>query len=238
MTFRDLLDQVAGSAGDDSATYRADARRWLNLARSHIADSATWRSALDSTSTLVTSASNTSGIYAVTGYREIVGTGMFDETNDAIIIHESLADMNAVDVAKDVSGQPNYWADAGMSTAGVRQIYLWPIPDAAYTIRFSGIKELTDIGVDDDVLTVDPYFGPLTEWASCLSSGLRYYQELDDNEDAAQQQLALGTFERAIRRRRQKNTIATSAVLVMRSVRAGNQSVVGRFDPSHYNNRI
>lgn len=239
MTFATLLDQVAGDAGDAGGSYRSDARRWLNIVRSYVADKAKWRSAFDADVNITTAAATTDGLYSIgSGYDYISGRYLYDETNDRFIDHESFATLNAIDAAKSTTGPPSWWSDAGVDSSGVRQIYLWPIPDAAYTIRFAGYKLFTDITESNDEDTADPFFGPLATWSACLSAGLRYQHDLNNNEDVQQIALQLKTFEMLITQRRRSNAVDTTSVMQLENVksRAGSLPVVGRLDPAHYRN--
>ena len=244
MKFSDLLDQMAGGSGDDSGTYRNDARRWLNLARSEIANSQLWKMALRTEATFTTSAATTSGIYSLadsgqssSGFEFVHGDTLYDQTNKFIVTHETLALTAAVDVAKETTGPPTYWADAGADVSGVRQIYLWPVPAGTYTILFHGYRMLDDVAAADDDLSVDRFFGPISPWAACFNAGMRYYHDEDNNEDVNQMMLTERRFRRAVARRRTQNRLSVSGSLQQRIVSSQNVSTLGRFDPAHYPNR-
>lgn len=237
MTFNDLIDQVAFDANDDAAEYTAAARRWLNLMRSDVAATTLWKTALNPVATITTAATTTSGIYSLTGYDFICGDYIFDETTRMAIEHNGLAQINIVDPAKNVFGPPQMWADAGMDTNGVRQIYLWPIPNDTRTIRFPGYRALVDIGESQLALDLDPYFGPLTPWAGAFSAGMRYYHDLNNNESAAQIQIQQAGFHRKINQRKSHNRLSLSSKVHMADVRAPLSVYgLGRFDPSVYPN--
>ena len=243
MTFSDLLDQLAGGSGDDSGTYRTDARRWLNLARSEIANSQLWKTALRPEATFATAAATTSGIYSLadtsessSGFEFIHGDALYDQTNKLIIQHESLGLTAAVDVAKETTGPPAYWADAGANSSGVRQVYLWPVPDGTYTILFHGYRMLDDVAAADDDLSVDRFFGTISPWAACFNAGMRYYHDEDNNEDANQLIIGDRRFRKMIDRRKSQNRLSVSGALRMRVVTTQNVGTIGRFDPSSYQN--
>lgn len=234
MTFGDLLDQVARSTDDTSGQMRAAALRWLNLARSEIETLGPWRSALDPVATLLTSAGTTSGIYTLSGYEGIAASTMWDETNSGPVREETLKALSDNDPQKQTLGQPTFWADAGRSTAGERQVYLWPIPDSAFTIRFAGYRLLAD--VSDENLSVDPYFGPILLWGATFSAGLRYYQQLDNNESDSATQRAYTIFMRLVAKRRGMEPLAPVGSFQTDPVKnpAQPMGLVGRLDPSRY----
>ena len=239
MTFATIIDVIVHRAGDDDGEYRAQVRNWLNFVRSEIADAHSWRSAVAVNQTLITAAATTTGQYIIGSTNEsIVGKFMYDETNNNVLQHESLANTQLVDPDRSRTGDPNWWADAGLASTGERQIQLWPIPDGAYTIRYTALKRVTDVTEDQESDTEDAYFGSIAPWSNCFEAGLDYYYDKDNNEDAAQIQSKYLVFQRAINMRRAAEGVATNAALTLENVRQNRSSVMtGRFDPAHYNNR-
>jgi hypothetical protein len=188
--------------------------------------------------TFDTAAATTDGLYSLTGYEHLIHDNLWDTTNETTINHESYSTLQGIDPNKETTGPPEYWADAGVDTNDERQIYLWPIPDGTYTVRFSGYKKLTDLGESDDTLDKDPFFGLISPWSACFASGMRYYQDLNNNEDANQAALQLNIFNRLIRDRKATNMIAPTSKTGMEIVRhAALTPFAGRLDPAHYNNR-
>jgi len=239
MTFSDLYDQVARNAGEDGGTYRADVRRWLNLARSEISDEAVWRTALRST-TITTSAGTTDGLYDIEGYEKISGQYLLNETNNTPIGHETYEALKAIDPNETVTGEPYFWADAGASSSrsgNFPRIFLHPIPDGAYVLRFNAYIRLEDIVEANDALTTDPYFGWVSQWASCFVSGIDYYRALDDNEDSQDILTKRSLFDRAMKRRKKNNSVNAGQSIRLRNVRNEGRARVGRLDPAHYSNR-
>lgn len=240
MTYGELLDDLARRADDDSDGYRKGARRWLNLVRSHIAKRARWRGAVR-IDTFNTSSSTTDGLYTLKRYSKLVEDVMFDETNEQPIEHESHATLNEIDIAKSVTGPPRWWADAGSDDNGNRRLYLWPIPDGTYTVRFAGQGNLTPIAIDDasdEALTVDPFFGPLIDWEDVMSAGLLYHHRDDDNDDAQQVLTQLRIFDRLIDATKKVDRTAPVSSIRLKNVRNRTYAKrTGRFDPAHFENR-
>lgn len=239
MTIGSLLDQVAGNADDNSASYRAAARRWLNLTRSHIASRATWRSALAQDTFETIAATSLYPLVGVTGiqYEAVHGDRLFDQTSSLALQFVGLQQIDEQDPERTVTGAPTVWADAGMDTSGRRQVFLWPTPDSILTVQFWGFRILEDLNETQEGLAVDPYFGPVAPWAAAFAAGLNYFQYLDNNEDGISIQSALRNFERLIRTRKSTNTIAPVAGLMPMNVRGTGTSMMrGRLDPAHYNN--
>ena len=244
MTFSDLIDQITSNAGDDSSTYRAKCRRWLNLTRSDIGSDGLWKWALRAEATFDTAAATTSGIYPLTdssvssdGFEFLLGDSLIDRTNNRTIRHESMASMHEIDHDKETFGPPSWWGDAGATDAGVRRIYLWPIPEGTYTILFDAYKMLTDVDETQDALEIDPFFGPISVWAGTMAAGMRYYYDLDNNEDPTQTAIQHRQFMKQISKRRTHNRLSLSAPQRLHILTTQAIGTVGRFDPAHYANR-
>lgn len=239
MTFKTIIDVIVHRAGDDSGSYRDKVRDWLNMARSRIAGSHSWRAGVGVNQAITTSAVTTSGIYDIGSANEgVLGQTMYDETSNQVIEFDSFSSLKEIDPDKSTTGPPAFWADAGVTSAGIRQIYLWPIPAATYTIRFTSVKQVADITESDEDVTVDPFFGAILPWAECFEAGLDYYYDKDNNEDANQVLLKLGVFERAIKRRKASEGVSATSARVLYNVRkSGSGAWSGRFPPAHYNNR-
>jgi hypothetical protein len=237
VTISDLLDNVARSADDDSAEYRTAALRWLNLVRAHVAERARWRGAVRVDS-FQTSASVTTGLYSLTRYQHLAEDRLYDETNKQPILHESHGLLNEIDTAKETTGPPSWWADAGADDRGDRRLYLWPIPNGTYTIRFTGQANLATLVEDDEGLEVDPYFGPLSFWADCFDEGLHYHRLRDSNEDANQVLAQLRIFDRLIDGKKAVNHVAPNSRVTLKNVRSrGSARPYARMDPAHFENR-
>jgi hypothetical protein len=244
MTISELLDQVVFDAGDEDTAYRIAARRWLNLTRSDLANRVLWKWAARSAATLTTSAATTSGIYSLvdaatssTGFEFIMGDRFYDETNSNVVSHDSMMTLDGADPDKSTTGQPTVWSDAGTTSAGVRQIYLWPIPDGTYTLRFNGYVLLTDVTDANDPDSADPFFGPISPWASTFTAGLRFYHDMNNNEDTNQVLLAKRLFDDQVTQRIKNNRLSLAEPLRMKVIKTQEIETMGRFDPGHYSNR-
>jgi hypothetical protein len=234
MNVGDLLNQVAYDAGETSGEYREAARRWLNLTRAEIADWGLWRSALK-TDTFATAAATTSGIYPMTGYQALSLDTMYDETNNGPITHEAIKTLRDIDPDKSTTSSPYHWAEMGQDQAGEWNIYLWPIPDGAYTIRFQGYAHLDDL--EDEDLEIDPFFGRLLPWSSTFAAGMRWYHDKNNNEEANQLLVSRNEFVRQVQRRATKNALAPATALRMRNIRSNAPFPgPGRLNPAHFDN--
>lgn len=242
MTFADLFSQIASDSGDESIN--DEARRWLNFTRSYLYGMHDWRNAFVADGTLTTAADTAH--YLLEDVGKISGDRFFDETNTQVIVHESRESLNSFDPARDVTGPPNYWADTGgdpaavtgASSAADRRIMLWPIPDSAYTLRFDYYKPMFDIerGGSQDYYVVDPYFGLISEWAHVFLAGMRYYHDLNTNEDPQQIAFQLQTFERLARRKKARDPVAPTSSTSLKIIRHMAPLSSGRLDPAHYRN--
>jgi hypothetical protein len=237
MTIGELLDHTAFNTDDDDGDYRAAMRRWLNLTRSWISDESSWKHALDSSASFNTSAATTDGIYTLDGYEFIAGDALFDETQSHKIRHESMTDMLAADADKSVTGPPDVWADAGMNSNGVRLIYLWPIPSDVRTISFRGYRNLTDLTEDREVLSVDPFFGPVAKWQSTFEEGLRYYQMRHDGDGFQVVVGQRGVVKSKIREMKKRDRLSIGTLRLGSAARVQDIANLGRFYPAHFSNR-
>lgn len=235
MTVKDLLDQITFGSGDSTGEYRLAALRWLNLSRSEAASMTRWATAVDENASFDTTSNNTTGVYELAGYDAVLGDFLYDETNNEVIRHESYQLTHATDPDQSVNGPPIWWSHAGMTSTGVMQVSLKPIPLATYTIRYPGYRRLTDFGSADEGLEIDPYFGPISPWASAFAAGMRYYRDLDDNAEI-NAATSHASFIHLVRMRMRQNNLGYQT-LRAQDVRAPGAVAMGRFDPAHYNNR-
>ena len=243
MKYSDVIDQIVGNADDTSASYRAAVLRWLNLTRADIADRGIWRSAVRPKATFTATISRAvgegTGIYGIGAtYDRILGKFLYDETNNSSIIHEGLVSGYVTDPDESVEGNADIWGDAGMDDngSGERQIRLWPTPSAQATIRFIGYLRLLD--VTNENLETDPFFGKILPWASTFTAGMRYYMDLDNNEDPQAHVVSKTIFDKAILRRMNSNNVGSSATMSLQPVNGvGSVGVLGRLNPSHFENR-
>ena len=252
MTYGELLSEIAAQAGDTSSRFRTQARLWLNLSRAHIADEANWRTAFVADVPLTTVADT--ALYKLREYDSVLGTYtyfeaisgqyIYDETNTKPIEYQPFSELQAIDPNQEVTGQADYWGDAGVESieGGIaptyaRQIYLWPIPDSAYTLRYPAYKRLDDVDSSMEGNSNDVYFGPVLPWSHTFMSGMRYFMDMDNNESAEQIALQRRAFTDAIRLRKKNNTLAPHAGGSLMVTRTTSITQTGRFDPSHYNNR-
>ena len=238
MTYADLLDQIAGNADDSTGTYRTSARRWLNLTRADIASRGYWRSALRNNAFIQTEANKAGGVFGIgTSYEFISGDYLYDETNNTVIVHESNQDILGNDPDRSVTGQPSIWCDAGQSNAGERQIRLWPRPDATLTISFTAYLRLTDVTPNEDNDTEDNFFGKILLWGPCFAAGMRYYADLDNNEEVTQSALQRQAFDNLVRQRMRANNVAPLSSNRIHPVKGTVLPTLGRLDPAHFSNR-
>lgn len=240
MTVSDLLDQVYFDAGEPGSAFRTSARRWLNLVRSKIAEEGPWQAAFRPNVEFTTAASVTDGIYTLsddsTGFDYVVSAQLYDVTNSTTIKFEPRGRVRSAD-PDPTTGPPTFWSDAGVDSNGFRQVALWPIPAAAYTIRYDGYLTLTDLTSADDNLSVDPFYGPISPWASTFVEGLRYYHDVNNNEDSAQVELQRRAFDVAIARRKAANRLSSTSPMASEVIRTQLHPQPGRFNPAHYSNR-
>jgi hypothetical protein len=237
LTFGDLLDNLERAADDSSDDYRAAARTWLNLVRAHVKKRARWRSSV-TVGHFVTSSGVANGIYPLRHISKLAEDTLYDETNIQPVRHESHALLNSIDVNKTVTGPPSWWGDAGSDSAGERLIYLWPIPNGTFTIRYTGQGKLSNIEESEEDFKIDPFFGPVIDWSDVFEAGLMYHHRKDSNEDANQTFAALKIFDSLIDQSKGIDRVAPVSSIGLQNVRSrSRRRRTGRFDPAHFQNR-
>ena len=112
---------------------------------------------------------------------------------------------------------------------------LWPVPDGAYNIYFIGRRKLEDI--TDTSVSLDPYFGPITEWFEVFSESVRIFHDLNNNEDSIQIMYQRKAFETAIKNKKRNERLSVTSSIRLEPVNAlPSGASYGRFDPAHYDN--
>jgi len=237
LTYKDLIDTLVITAGDKGTGYRTNAITWLNLVRQDCASLGSWKSTKNSEATLTTDASNTTGIYELTGIDEVIGSEMYDLTSHTTVVADTENRIMRMEVTPDQFGPPVLFADAGMTTLGEKKIRLWPIPNDVRIISYLGSVALIDVTTANELVTIDPYFGPLSSCGAMIAAGLNYYRTLDDNEDIASIAKAEGAFHSAIKRLSNQSGIDQNKVTRLAPVNRRQTFIPrGRFDPGHYDN--
>lgn len=238
MTYKDLIDTLVRDSGDEGSAYRTNAYRWLTLVRQEAARRGSWDSGKTSTATFDTDPLVTDGIYALTGYHSVDGDEMYDATNDCVIHRDTEGTLKAFDANENEFGPPTLWSDSGMTALGGVQVRFWPIPAEVLTITFMGTRALTDVTSASEAVTIDPFFGALSSVGAMLQMGLRYYHDLNNNEDYVQVRGSKAAFYDAIKLYSQ--TSGADSVKVSRLEPVGRRPSArpyGRLDPSHFSNR-
>lgn len=239
MTYKNLIDALVRDSGDEGTAYKANAYTWLNFARQEASVRGTWPSSKNSEASFMTDAGNLTGVYSLVGYDNVIGDEMYDATNDCVILRDTENTLKSFDANANEFGRPTLWSQSGMTSDGEQKIRFWPIPDAAYDIHFLGSATLADITSAQEALTIDAYFGPLSSIGAMLMAGIRYYHDLNDNQDVIQVTNSRRTFYEAIKF--YSSASGADSVKSSRLDPVGRrpfyQRPLGRLDPGHFNNR-
>lgn len=238
MTYKDLIDTLVRDSGDEGAAYRENAFRWLNLVRQEASARGSWQSSKNSAATFGTDPGNVTGVYDLTGYDNVIGDEMYDQTNDCVIRRDTENTLRAFDANLNQFGFPTLWSDAGMTPYGEKKVRFWPIPNDTFTIGFLGSVALLDIDSSIEANAIDAYFGPISSVGAMLMSGLRYYHDLNDNQDVAQISRSRSVFYDSIKV--YGSNSGSDSVRSSRLEPVGRRPYArptGRLDPSHFNNR-
>ncbi len=224
VTFSDLLDSIQFDAGDFSSTYRNNARTWLNLVRSYIAGQGFWRAALRGSADINIGGSNADGIYPMKDaanqvWSHVDGNILLNVTDNRVVSYRDPTTIGIADPNEDNTGGPYHWTDKGYNDAGQPLIGLFPRPTVSTTLRGSLYKQYAAITDAQDGLTIDPFFGPIDDWAHCFIEGLRYYKEQDENEQGTQAQW--GRFVHWVEQRKRKQGLPSAVAHRLRNLRGG-----------------
>jgi hypothetical protein len=125
--------------------------RFVNDAKRQIADAYDW-DAFNSAVTVATVANQVGG-YSLTGAgRRFKIMDVINTTNYYQLTPLSHADHDSFyyTTSSPVKTQPTYFTMQGVDSNGDTQIKFWPVPDAAYNIRFSLIVPEEDFSADTD----------------------------------------------------------------------------------------
>lgn len=222
VTFGQILDSIQFDAGDFSTPYRNNARNWLNLVRSAIASMQWWSTALRGDAQMAVSGTVESGIYPLKDqatptpnkYAFVDGDSLYDITHGHVLQYKTRNEIYYDDPDVDHTSQPFYWTDSGFNDQGEPLIQLYPRPTTALTIQFPGYKQFTAVDENSDDFTIDPFFGPIDDWAYAFTEGMRYFLEQDENETGMMAQDS--RFMRAVRQRISRNGISIVMTTRMR----------------------
>ena len=122
-------------------------------AQRQVEDSYNWN-ALSNTLTMVTVNNLFNAVLVGSGVRFRL-IDVIDDTNNRILKYRSSKEMNDLFLNQEQKkGPPEYFNFNGVSPEGDTQVDLYPIPDAAYTIRFNIIQPQDPLQFDSDKLLV------------------------------------------------------------------------------------
>lgn len=95
------------------------------------------------------------------------------------------------------AGYPQAYSMTAMSSAGLRRVRLWPVPDAQYRLKYRYLKSYTDMSADGDECVV-----PESRRDLLICGTLRYAYRLKDEYQKAAAEEA--NFERLLRQHWQR----------------------------------
>lgn len=139
----------------DANSYSALIGVLINDAKKEVEDSWDW-SALRTTITATTTAGVAS--YTLTGSQNKINVlDVMNDTDDFVMQYADAHWMNKQFLLTDPQeAAPYYYSFNGIDDNGDTQVDLYPIPDAAYTIRFNVVKRNPELSANSDRITI-PY---------------------------------------------------------------------------------
>ena len=154
-TYLDLVNDVLVRMREPTVetvsqnTVSALVGKYVNDAKRQVADAYDW-DAFNTAITVSTTANNT-GPYSLTGagvrYKtmDVINTTAYNQLS--ALSHERY-DAFYYTIPNPTRGLPLYYTARGVDTSGDIQVVFWPVPDAAYNIRFSLIVPEADFTTD------------------------------------------------------------------------------------------
>jgi hypothetical protein len=141
---------------------------YVNDAKREVEDAYDWNSL---TTTLTATTTDSVFNYILTGsgtrFRVI---DVLNDTNDFQMKYASTVWMDRQFLLVDSGkGSPAYYNFNGVDSNGDTQVDLYPIPDAAYTIRFNLIVPQTDLVNDTDRILVVPHLVSMLAYAKAIA---------------------------------------------------------------------
>ncbi len=188
-TLSDLALQVALNYGATDDSTLAKAKKWINRSLLYYSELGYWSWQRVYDQSLATVAGTATYSVGATKIQKIYMSSPIQR--DLILIEDRR--FRELYPNSTFTGAPYFWRRAGQSKTVVdtQIIGLYPIPDAVYTLKYDGIKEMTLLSADtDDVRTVtgmpSKFVNMLIELATSIG-----FKELDDAQYGEQFQECL-----------------------------------------------
>ena len=173
-TYLDLVNNVLTRLREPTVTSVQDTTYskligvYVNDAKREVEDAYDWNSL---TTTLTATTTDSVFNYILTGsgtrFRVI---DVLNDTNDFQMKYASTVWMDRQFLLVDSGkGSPAYYNFNGVDSNGDTQVDLYPIPDAAYTIRFNLIVPQTDLVNDTDRILVVPHLVSMLAYAKAIA---------------------------------------------------------------------
>jgi len=173
-TYLDLVNNVLTRLREPTVTSVQDTTYskligvYVNDAKREVEDAYDWNSL---TTTLTATTTDSVFNYILTGsgtrFRVI---DVLNDTNDFQMKYASTVWMDRQFLLVDSGkGSPAYYNFNGVDSNGDTQVDLYPIPDAAYTIRFNLIVPQTDLVSDTDRILVVPHLVSMLAYAKAIA---------------------------------------------------------------------
>ena len=146
-----LRESEVSSVGD--TPYSRLIARFVNDAKRNVEDSYNWN-ALSDTLTAVTTPEIFNYVLVGSGQRFRI-YDVINDTRDWVLEYRTTEFMNRLFLTESVQrGAPMYYNFNGTNSNGDTQVDLYPIPDAAYSIRFNIALPQPPLSADADILKV------------------------------------------------------------------------------------
>lgn len=187
MTFLNLQDRVMGRLNLSSTEARSRIKNFLNERYRRLQTSINLGKVRRSTMTFPT----VNGTYTYSPTNVIKVFTMAYPAGNRVLAEQTLDQLRVIDPDNSQTGPPRAYAVTQYTAIGL-QVYIWPKPDAAYTIQLDGLLKGTDLSLDADVPAFPEDFHDILEFGATAD-------ELEKMEKPDQ---AAGFEDRAERRSR------------------------------------
>ena len=148
--------------------YSALVGKLVNDAKREVEDAWNWE-ALKTTISVSTTAPTVSYSLSGAGMRMRILEAIND-TGDGYLVERPASFMteNILLNPQPISGSPEYYAVNGVDVNGDIQVDVYPIPDAAYTLRFNGFVSEVELSSDSDTTKLPKNPIVLLAWAKAI----------------------------------------------------------------------
>ena len=161
MTFKNIQDRVMGRLNLTSAEARTRIKTFINERYRKLQTSVSMGRVRFGTGTFATAA----GTFTYTPSSLVKPITLYYTAGNRVLAQKSMDEVRLMDPDASQTGEPEAWVLQKFTATGCT-IYVWPKPDAIYTIGYDGIVSGTEMSADGDVPVFPEDFHDQLEFAA------------------------------------------------------------------------